>query len=317
VSEALTREVLDAAHCWEPIDRVPGQPELTDFRRRLRLHQARWREAHGHPIGSQPMVPQPGKPTRLVGSRLDLAYAQETGATLLTPAALDAAKARMAITEREQSLSAQRLWADLLSSTALSFNLFGDLAADLALADRAVHAWWPDAPGTVSAVRFAHSPGRLDPAFIGNLCAFDVAIELDLGDGTLGFIGVATPYHDVNRPQPPKPQRLARYVEVTERSGTHRAGTLDAVNGTRLIHIWLDHMLVHSMLQHPSGRWRWGNYAVIHPAGNTDFVEACATYRGLLADASTFSSTTLESCLDGGGLPDPVSSGFRSRYLPG
>ncbi|MEX2274734.1 MAG: hypothetical protein WEA10_04085 [Actinomycetota bacterium] len=26
----------------------------------------------------------------------------------------------------------------------MSFNLFGDLAADIPLADRAVHTWWPD-----------------------------------------------------------------------------------------------------------------------------------------------------------------------------
>jgi len=57
--------------------------------------------------------------------------------------------------------------ADLLSSTAFCFNLFGDLAADLGLADRAVHTWFPDVPGTVGDVRFAHSPGRLDPAYLG------------------------------------------------------------------------------------------------------------------------------------------------------
>jgi hypothetical protein len=33
----------------------------------------------------------------------------------------------------------------------------------------------------VGEVRFAHSPGRLDPAWLGNLVAFDVAFVLDLG----------------------------------------------------------------------------------------------------------------------------------------
>ena len=32
----------------------------------------------------------------------------------------------------------------------------------------------PTPPGTVCEVRFEHSPGRLDPAYIGNLCAFQV-----------------------------------------------------------------------------------------------------------------------------------------------
>ena len=104
---------------------------------------------------------------RLVGSRLPLAYASETGANFLTADALDAARARTSIIERHQSFDHQRLWADLLSSTAFCFNLFGDLAADLGLADRAVHTWFPDVPGTVGDVRFAHSPGRLDPAYLG------------------------------------------------------------------------------------------------------------------------------------------------------
>ena len=90
MADVLSKEELEALHCWEAEDRVPRKPELTEFRRRLRYHQARWREAQGHPIGSQPIAARPeGKPTRPVGSRLPLAYAKETGANLLTAGALD------------------------------------------------------------------------------------------------------------------------------------------------------------------------------------------------------------------------------------
>jgi PD-(D/E)XK nuclease superfamily protein len=277
VEEGLSKEELETVHCWEADDHVPRRPALTGFRRRLRYHQAQWREAQGHPIGSQPIAPRPdGGPARLVGSRFPLAYARETGANFLTGRALDAASARTSIIEPHQSFDHQRLWADLLSSTAFCFNLFGDLAADLGLADRAVHTWWPDAPGTVCDVRFAHSPGRLDPAYLGNLVAWDVVFVLDLGDGTEGIVGVVTAYHDVNKPQPPKPSRLPRYREITERSGIFGPGAIDAVNGTELIHIWLDHLLVLSMLQHSSRAWRSGRLVVVHPAGNTDFADACS-----------------------------------------
>src|SRR6266536_1636504 len=304
MGEPLPRQQLEAAHCWEAADQVSGRPQMTDFRRRLRYHQARWREANGHPIGSQPIAPRPDAASgRLVGSRLPLAYARETGANFLTPDALDAARARTSITEPHQSFDHQRLWADLLWSPALAFNLFGDLAADLGLAGRAVHAWWPDVPGTVCEVRFAHSPGRLDRAYLSNLIAFDVAFMLDLGDGTEGIVGVVTAYHDVNRPQPPKPSRLPRYLEVTERSGVFERGAIDAVNGTDLLVMWLEHLLVLSMLQHPSGTWRWGLYPVVFSAGNSDFADACARYADLLADGSTFSSVNIEELLDARALP--------------
>src|SRR2546428_12379567 len=115
----LTEQELVAAHCWEADDRVPRRPEMTEFRRRLRYHQARWREAQGHPIGSQPMAPKPGGAVRLLGSRLPLAYAKETGADFLTAGALDAARARTSVLEPHQSLDHHRLWADLPSSAAL------------------------------------------------------------------------------------------------------------------------------------------------------------------------------------------------------
>jgi len=316
VVATLTEEELVAAHCWEAEDRVPRRPELTEFRRRLRYHQAQWREANGHPIGSQPIAPRPESTAgRPVGSRLQLAYAKETGANLVTAGALDAARARTSIIEPHQSFDHQRLWADLLSSPALAFNLFGHLAADLGLADRAVHTWWPDVPRTVSEVRFAHSPGRLDPAWLGNLVDWDAAFVLDLGDGTQGIVGVVTAYHEVNRRQPPKPKRLPRYREITDKSGFFGPEAIDAVNGTELIHIWLDHLLVLSMLQHP-GPWRWGRLVVVHPAGNTDFADACSRYRALLVDQSTFASATIEELLDADVLPPQTTAALRDRYLP-
>src|SRR4029453_2185238 len=164
---------------------------MTQLRRSLRLHQARWREANGHPIGSQPISPRPGKPSRPVGSRLRLDYARETGATFPTSAGLGAARARTTVIEPHQTLDHQRLWADLLWSPTLAFNLFGDLAADLALADRIVHAWWPDAPG-----RFA-------PTYLNSLRAFDAAFVLERGDGTLGVVAVDTKYHEWAKPEIP------------------------------------------------------------------------------------------------------------------
>jgi hypothetical protein len=317
VEDVLSKEELEALHCWEADDQVPRRPEMTEFRRRLRYHQAQWREANGYPIGSQPIAPRPdGGPARLVGSRLPLAWARETGANFLTAGALDAARARTSIVEPHQSFDHQRLWADLLSSVAMAFNLFGDLAGDLGLADRTVHTWWPDVPGTVSDVRFAHSPGRLDPAWLGNLVAFDVGFVLDLGDGTQGIVAVVTAYHEVNRRQPPKPSRLPRYREITDRSGFFGPGAIDAVNGTELIHIWLDHLLVLSILQHPSRAWRWGRLVVVHPAGNSDFADACSRYRALLVDQSTFTSVTVEELLDTDVLPVQTTAALRDRYLP-
>lgn len=146
-----TRAELEAAECWESVDRVPRDPKMTAFKRRARYEQARWRERNGLPIGSQPM--EGGAGSRPLGSRLELTPAKSTGANFISDNALAAAQARLASPERHQTLNPARLWADLLSSMPMCFNLLGDLHADLALADHAAHRWWADLPGTVSEVR--------------------------------------------------------------------------------------------------------------------------------------------------------------------
>jgi PD-(D/E)XK nuclease superfamily protein len=80
--------------------------------------------------------------------------------------------------------------------------------------------------------------------------------------------------------------------------------------------MWLEHLLLLSMLQHPSGAWTWGRYVLVHPEGNTDFAEAIERYRGLLADDSTFGSITLEDVLDAGALRPSTIKVLRARYLP-
>ena len=199
----------------------------------------------------------------------------------------------------------------------VAFNLFGDLSADHAVADQAIRALCQDAPGTLGEVRFAHSPGRLDPAYLNSLRDFDAAFVLDRGDGTQAIVGLDTKYHEASKSEIPKPSNLPRLVEVAETSGVFAPGAIDAVKGrSELAVMWLEHLLLLSMLQHVSGEWSWGRYVVVHPAGNTDVAGECVRYRNLLVDESTFASATIEDLLDGGVAPSTTVNAFRDRYLP-
>jgi hypothetical protein len=223
---------------------------------------------------------------------------------------------RVSLSEPHQSFDHQRLWADLLWSPALAFNLFGDVAADLERADRTLHTWWPDAPGTVSQVRFAHSPGRLDPAYLNSLRAFDAAFVLDLADGTHGVVGIDVEYHEWTKPEIPRPSNLNRYLEIAEKSGAfERRATDELKERSGLAVMWLEHLLLLSMLQHSSGAWSWGRYVVVHPAGNADYALGCERYAEFLAQGSTFASITLEEVLHSDVLPAGTTVPLRERYL--
>ena len=316
--ETVTREQLQSADCWFPTtDKAPGDPLTSEFKRLARYHQAKWREQRGYPIGTQPIVAKSTSPGKPVGSRLQWEYATVSGANLLSDAARQAARERLGRAEQHQTLNPQRLWADLLSSMPMCWNLFGPLAVDADLAAAAVAEWFPEATGLPSTVRLEWSPGRCDPEFLNNRTAFDAAIEVDRGAAGFGIIGIETKYHEHAKPEkPPSPERLRRYVDVTRRSGVFVAEAVDRIVGTDLQQVWLDHLLALSMLQHRSGRWTWARYVVVHPARNPSFAGVADRYRNLLVDDATFEVRTLESFLDiGGPLPAELRDPIAERYL--
>ena len=243
-------------------------------------------------------------------------YARETGANFLTPATLAAARERASAPEPHQTFDHQRFWADLLWSPAFALNLFGGLATDLARADRAVHTWWPDVPGTVVAIRFAHSPGRLNAEFLNSLRAFDVAIELDRGDGTRAVIALDVNYHEWMKPETPRPENLSRYLEIAKRSRAFKTGATDelARRGPLAV-MWLEHLLLLSMLRHRSRAWSWGRYVVLYPRDNRSVAEGSERYGKLLTGGADFSSMTVEELLAAAALPKRVSAQLRDRYL--
>jgi hypothetical protein len=269
----------------------------------------------GYPIGAHPYIG--GDRSSPVGSRLALDFAKARGANFLTPAALASARHRVANPEPHQMLSQDRLWADLLSSMPLCFNLFGDLAAAPAQAARAVRGWWPSAPLGAVTVKFEHSPARRDASFLGNRSAFDVAFEIDQGNGAYAIVGVETKYHEHAKAEAaPRPEALARYVEVTERSGAFVDGWRALLIGTDLQQIWLDHLLALSMLHHPSGRWTWGRFVLVYPSENPSFGRAAAEYLSVLRDAETFEARTIEELFAAStALPAATQAAMRDRYL--
>jgi hypothetical protein len=88
--------------------------------------------------------------------------------------------------------------------------------------------------------------------------------------------------------------------------------------GTDLQQIWLDHLLVLVMLQHPSRQWSWGRFVVVAPAANPSITSAVARYRAVLRDDATFGSLSLEQMVaEGSPLGDETRMALATRYLPG
>ncbi len=312
----VSQPVLEQAHCWFPrVDVVAGQPEVTEFKQRARLHQCRWRESRHYPEGSKPYRPEGGDAATPVGSRLEYAFAKRERKNLLSDGARAAASDRLANRQAHQTLNEQRLWCDLLSSMPLCFNLFGPLAADPGLAKQVIPIWFPDLPGTVSAVHLEWSPGRATPGrFLENRTAFDVAVELDLGYNRAGVLGIETKYHEHAKAEKrPTPKRLQRYREVTIRSGVFKGDAVEQLLGSPQQQLWQDHLLALSMLDEG---WDWARFVVVHPEGNQSFANASSAYAAALEDLATFDTASLEYLLvESDALPQELRNPLSERYL--
>ena len=132
------------------------------------------------------------------------------------------------------------------------------------------------------------------------------------------MLAVDVKYHERNKAETPRPENLARYSEVARRSLAFAPAAIDSLCGRGdLCVMWLEHLLLLSMLQHTSADWTWGRYLVVHPAANSDVVDLCARYRAMLSDATTFATMTLEELLDSGTLPTATVAAVRDRYVLG
>jgi hypothetical protein len=286
---------------------------MTQFKRSLRSHQARWRVARGLQEGEHP-------PGQANGSVLSWAEG-EAFANFLSPAIIRSVEHRLAAEQREkgQQFDPVRLKTHLLSSMPMCFNLFGELHGNPErITTVGQKLWGLEQPGLE--VRFEWSPGRGDPDYSGDGTAFDVALLFGDADEQQTVIGIETKYHEhaVAEATPKATTRLPRYREIAERSGAFAEDWEDRILGTPLQQIWRDHLLLLSLLQHPSRRWGAGKYVLVYPAGNAAFDRLGQQYREVLADESTFDIATIESLLDAHALHEPETERkFRERYVPG
>lgn len=260
------------------------------FQRRARLLQSLWREDRQLPIGER----RPGVP---LGSRLPLPFAQKTLANFLTDNIRGSV--RECIDKKAagsgQLVEETRLYANLLSSQPLCFNLFGELHADLRLASLVCGEVWPDRVQAVTAIRFEHSPGRGAAAFTGDRSAFDVFIEHTIPkSGGRGFIGVEVKYHE-NLKVAPAAFR-PRYDELAATMGCFSAAHLPVLRQAPLEQIWRDHLLAGSMLA--TNEWAAGLYVFLHPQDNPHCARVAETYARCLTEGDTFEAVTLERFIE-------------------
>lgn len=301
----------------EPIDRIPGDPDLSRWRQAARAHQVRWRQAHGWPAGTMALPARSGGGTRLLANSLADEFGSATGANFLSDTVRAAVAHRLANRQKSETLNTRRLYCNLLSSMPMCFNLFGQLHGDAEAAGRAVHQWFPDlcAAGAPVTVGFEWSPARASSEYTGDRTAFDAAIHV--GGDRPALIGIETKYHEAPERGRPSAEVKQLYERIVEATGMFDgdAWRLE-VASTELEQIWRDHLLALAVGLRDLDLDRV-RYVLLAPSGNPAWSRLADRYAATLTPSirKTFEFRTIETLLDELEPPLPDTSAFKHRYL--
>ncbi|MDF2600581.1 MAG: hypothetical protein K0Q54_3404 [Methylobacterium brachiatum] len=304
----------------------------TRFAAACRLLASLWREEHGLPAGQHRLEPRraggrtassttPGisrsKSVRLA-SRLSTAAAR-AGATFLSPAIAVHAREILLFREPGALFEETRLWGNLLSSQALTLNLFIPLALDPARAAKVFRRLLPGFVGTVTGIRFEHSPGRRGPDYFGDGTAFDLLIDIVTPEGEPAFVVIEVKYTEGAGGPVPAPR--PRYTETTRESGLYRDPDAALLARPGFEQLRREHVLSQLMLRH--GLYARGHFVLLGPAQNGHVQAMGQRYTAELGDAAEapgrvgFSTLTLETVVaairEAGAID--LAASFTARYL--
>lgn len=290
-----------------------NEPGDTRFRASARLLQSLWRADRKLPVG--PHVAEDGT-VRDLGSRLTRHDAKK-GANFLSSELARLARYESVYCEPGALIEQDRLWANMLSSQALCFNLFGDLKLDREKASRVCCSMWPEFIESVDDVLFEHSPGRGAGRFTADGTAFDVLIVGKTPDGRRSFVAVEVKYTE-SMTEPPAPHR-SRYDELSDGCGIFKDARSLCLRAMPLQQLWREHLLTRAMLR--EGLYDVGLFVVVHPERNRQAKEAVSAYEKQLASDSPlesgFASATIEQLLAARRADGDVAfaDAFHARYL--
>jgi hypothetical protein len=168
------------------------------------------------------------------------------GINLVDPTLIPLVQYEIAYRELGAVIYVDRLWNNLLTSQALTFNLFSPFKRNLALATAVMRRLVPDLVGEVTGVRFEHSPGRGQPRFTADHTAFDVLLHCTTPQGRSAFVAIEVKYSEAPAgvASPARP----RYDALSREAGVFRDPDAPALRYAPIEQFWREQLLVAALL---------------------------------------------------------------------
>jgi hypothetical protein len=198
-----------------------------------------------------------------------------------------------------------RIFNDLLSAQALSFNLFGELQRNLPLATQTFRSLAPARIQSVTSIQFEHSPPGSAP--------FEVFLQYTTPANTKGFAGITFKYHEDLAGQPAPHQNA--YDTLSQKMACFKPESLRKLRNLPLQSLWRDHLQTGSLKL--ADNYADAFFLFLSPEQNLACHSAVTAYTAALSSTETFLPTTLESFTRQirPHTKDPWLDRFQDRYL--
>ncbi|NLO02144.1 MAG: hypothetical protein GX126_07485 [Bacteroidales bacterium] len=198
------------------------------------------------------------------------------------------------------------LYADMLRSEHIPFNMFAPLKQDLKLAKKVFKQLLKLEIKEITKIKIEYAPS---PAaeYLNDKTSFDTYMEFITDIGEMGFLGIEVKYTEHEYKLKPNSKEAndidnldSPYEKISYRPGLFVPDSMKKLKSDRLRQIWRNHLLGESMLLHSETKFKHFISLIFYPSGNKHFNEVIPEYKSLLTskNQNKLMGITYESYFD-------------------
>lgn len=192
----------------------------------------------------------------------------------------------------------KQLYANMLRSEHITFNLFIPLLSDLEYAKNALNGFVSNSIHTITDIQIAYAP---DPAkdYLDDRTSFDACVMYRLADGGTGILGIEVKYSEQEYPLK---KRSKEDIDIHNPASNYwmvsiKSNLFAKADEKKLIHddfrqMWRNQLLGESIKQ--VDKIDYFTSIILYPGGNTHFARVVPAFSSLLKKQGRFKGITYE-----------------------
>jgi len=180
------------------------------------------------------------------------------------------------------------LYANMLRSEHISFNLFVPFKSDLDFGKRVFNDLLSNQIHSIDKIEIEYAPSPADK-YLNDKTSFDAYIEYTHIDSQKGIIGIEVKYTEHEYPlksgskqEQDINDRNSKYYKISEQCKLYRPDTIAQLITDKFRQIWRNQLLGESIIIEDKDKYKHFTSLTIFPKGNLHFIETSKEYSEML-----------------------------------